>query len=63
MNYLGGIGNVITSILMSEEGGRRCDRRSRVSVMQYEKDVTVHCLLDVKMEGIMSQGTLADLRS
>lgn len=30
--------------------------------MQYEKDFTVHCLLGVKMDGAMSQGTQADSR-
>lgn len=51
----GGADNVIISILMNEDRSRRCDR-SRVRVMQYDKDVTVHCLLDVNMRPARNTG-------
>lgn len=58
------MGRVNTRIFLRvKEGGRRCDDRGRIKVIQHEEDLTVHCLLGLKMEGAMNQGTQATSRS
>lgn len=59
------MGDVITKILMSKKNNREVgdDDRGKVRVMQHEKDLTVRCLLDLRVEGAMSQGTQATSRS
>lgn len=57
----GGTGHIIIRILMCEKVTETL--KETVRIIQHEKDLTVCCLLNVKMEGAMSQGTKAASKS